>query len=94
MITMNILFWGLTFGLVGKILLAFGVIIAHANLAREHRIDRKVIRSFRIEFILTFVGILLIVFGYVMELSFFHEADLLSCDGPVCGAALDLILAN
>ncbi len=91
---MNILFWGLTFGLLGKVLLAMGVLIAHGKLAREHRIDRKVIRTFRIEFIVTLIGLVLMLLGYAMEISFFHEAELLSCDGAVCGAAFDLMLAN
>ena len=91
---MNILFWGLTFGLMGKVLLAVGVLIAHGKLAHAHKIDRGVLRSFRIEFIVTVIGLILILLGYAMEISFFHEAELLSCGGPVCGAALDLILAN
>ena len=91
---MNILFWGLTFGLIGKVLLAIGVLFAHGNLAHEHRVDRRVLRSFRIEFVVTVVGLSLILLGFSMEITFFHAADLLSCDGLECGSAFDQVLSN
>lgn len=91
---LNILFWGLTIGLAGKILLALGVLIVHAKLVKEHRIDRQVIRSFRMEFMITMLGILLIIAGYLLEIYFYHAADLLSCTGTVCAGALDALLAR
>lgn len=85
---MNILFWGLTISLAGKIFLAIGVLIAHAKLAREKSIDLEVIQSIRIEFIITGIGIALILFGYLLETYFFHSADLLSCHGAACTEAI------
>ena len=89
---MNLLFWGLTIGLIGKILLAIGVLVAHHKIAHEHMIDRAVLRSFRIEFIVTGIGIALIIFGYFLEIYFYHYADLLSCSGAACAAAASTLL--
>lgn len=85
---MNLLFWGLTIGMIGKLLLAAGVIIAHTELAHERRIDNEVLKSFRLEMWLTVVGILLIVFGYAMEIYFYGFTPLLTCQGDECGAAV------
>ena len=68
---MSILFWALTISVTGKIMLAAGVIMAHTTLAHEHRVDARVIKSFRTEHTITLFGILLIVVGYFMELYFF-----------------------
>tara|TARA_B100000745_G_C20013092_1_gene344252 strand:- start:32 stop:310 length:279 start_codon:yes stop_codon:yes gene_type:complete len=85
---MNLLFWGLTISMIGKVLLAAGVIIAHTELAHEKRIDQEVIKSFRVEFILTITGLLLIIGGYFMEIYFYgFTTTLLTCFGPDCGSA-------
>lgn len=85
---MNLLFWGLTIGVIGKILLAVGVILAHSTLAHEHRIDQKVIRSFRTEHTITIIGIVLIVIGYLIEIYFYGYTPLLDCELETCGALL------
>lgn len=91
---MNILFWGLTIGVVGKIMLAVGVILAHTQMAHEMRIDAKVIRSFRIELVITVIGLLLIIFGYFMELYFYNLTPMLTCVGPDCAAAIGGLLSQ
>lgn len=91
---MNLLFWGLTISVVGKILLAAGVIIAHTELAHERRIDNLVLRSFRFEMVLTVVGVLLIVIGYAMEIYFYGFTPLLTCSGNECGAAVIKAIGN
>lgn len=91
---MNLLFWGLTISVIGKILLAAGVIIAHTELAHERRIDNEVLQSFRLEMVLTALGIALIVVGYVLEIYFYGFTPLLTCSGFECGAALGGALAN
>ncbi len=68
---MNILFWGLTIGTLGKVLLAVGVIIAHSGIVKEHRIDRAVLRGFKIEHTITMIGLLFIIFGYFLEIYFY-----------------------
>jgi hypothetical protein len=77
---MNILFWGLTFGAVGKVLLALAVLHMHHTLVKEHKVDKYVILSYRQERILTFIGIILIVVGYTCEIMFYQPATLLTCD--------------
>ncbi len=86
---MNFLFWGLTISVIGKVLLAAGVLIAHSGIAHEMRIDKTVLKGFKIERILTLVGIVLIVFGYLMEIYFYGFATtLLTCFGAECMASL------
>lgn len=89
---MNLLFWGLTVSVIGKVLLAVGVLLAHHKIAHEHRIDRAVLRTFRTEFVITLVGILLIVGGYLLEIYFYHAADLLQCEGTACLRSLEALL--
>ena len=91
---MNLLFWGLTVSMVGKVLLATGVLIAHTELAHEMKVDNLVLKSFKLERILTAVGIVLIIVGYFMEIYFYGFATtLLTCAGTECeGAAAILSL--
>jgi hypothetical protein len=83
---MSLLFWGLTFGVVGKCLLAIGILRVHYVMARERVIGDDVILSFHNEKFVTFVGIALIVVGYLLELFFYHEVHLITCSGPNCMA--------
>ena len=85
---MNLSFSGLTVGVVGKILLAAGVIIAHTELAHERKIDDEVLNSFKLELVLTIIGIILIVLGYLIEIYFYGLTPLLTCDALECGAAV------
>ena len=85
---MNLLFWALTVGVIGKVLLASGVLIAHTELAHEMRVDPKVLKSFRLERVLTVAGLLLIVCGYLMEVYFYDFISLLTCQGEACMAAV------
>lgn len=92
---MNILFWGLTVSMLGKLLLAGGVLIAHSEIAHEKRIDQQVLKSFRIELMLTIIGIILIVAGYIMEVYFYSaDTELLRCSGPTCEQAAAAILSQ
>ena len=81
---MNLLFWGLTVSMIGKLLLAAGVLIAHSKIAHERKIDLAVIRSFKTEQIITIVGIVLILIGYCMELYFYGFAEMLTCPTGKC----------
>lgn len=83
---MILLFWGLTVSVIGKILLAAGVIIAHSEIAHEHRIDKKVLKSFKVERVLTLAGIVLIVFGYTLEIYFYGFTPFSDCSGDACFA--------
>jgi hypothetical protein len=81
---MNLLFWGLTIGTIGKVLLAAGVLIAHTELAHERRIDQLVLRSFRLEHSLSIAGLILIIAGYAMEIYFYDFFSMLTCHGANC----------
>ena len=85
---MNILFWGLTIGAIGKVLLGVGVMIAHSSLVKEKRIDMVVIKGYRIEHALTVIGLIMIVVGYFMEIYFYGFTPFLTCSGAECGAAV------
>ncbi len=91
---MNLLFWGLTIGTVGKVLLAIGVIIAHSGIVKEQRIDPEVLRGFRVERPLSILGMILIVVGYFMEVYFYGFAtNLLTCFETECAQEAAAILS-
>jgi hypothetical protein len=91
---MNILFWGLTIGVIGKVLLATGVILAHSSIVSEKKIDTKVLRYFHIERELTLLGLVLIIVGYFMEIYFYGFTPLLTCTLEECSNAASLILSQ
>lgn len=85
---MNILFWGLTVSMLGKLMLAAGVLMAHSKIEHEHRIDEQVIRTFHKERILTVIGVLLILIGYGLEIYFYgFDTDMLTCRDAECEEA-------
>jgi hypothetical protein len=65
---MTVLFWALTCGVIGKILVAIGILKVHYVMAMEKSIDEIVIRSFLLEKILTYLGIGFLLVGYALEL--------------------------
>ena len=91
---MNFLFWGLTISLIGKVMLGAGVLIAHTELAHERKIDKLVLKSFRIEHSLTIAGLFLIVAGYAMEIYFYDFISLLTCFGTDCAIQAATILSQ
>tara|TARA_B100001989_G_scaffold249942_1_gene226163 strand:+ start:1488 stop:1763 length:276 start_codon:yes stop_codon:yes gene_type:complete len=91
---MNLLFWGLTISMIGKVMLAVGVLIAHSELAHEKKIDQKVLKSFRLEHTLTIIGLILIVFGYGLEIYFYDFVSMLDCFGSDCQMAAATLLAQ
>lgn len=91
---MNLLFWGLTISVIGKVLLAVGILKAHGEISHEHRIDEKVLQTFKVERWLTIIGLFLIVAGYAMEIYFYGFTPLLTCFGEECSAAASVILSQ
>jgi len=91
---MNLLFWGLTIGVTGKVMLALGVLMAHSEIAHEHRIDARVLRSFKTERWITIIGILLIVLGYTLEIYFYNFTELLTCEGENCTALIGTFISQ
>lgn len=91
---MTLLFWGLTVSVIGKLLLAAGVLMAHSEIAHEHKIDAKVLRTFRTEKWLTLLGIVLIIAGYGMEIIFYGYTPLMPCGFEECGAVLQKAISQ
>ena len=86
---MNILFWGITLGTLGKVLAIVGVLFAHIKLAEERKVDRAVVRSLHTEKILTIIGLVLIVVGYGCEVYFYgFTTTFLTCRGIQCTGAV------
>lgn len=91
---MNLLFWGLTIGTIGKVMLGVGVLIAHSELAHERKIDKLVLKSFRIEHSLTIAGLFLIVAGYGLEMYFYDFLSMLTCSTEECIISAAAILSQ
>jgi hypothetical protein len=82
------LFWGLTLGVIGKVLIAVGILRVHYVMALEHRIDEKVISSFALEKTFTIIGIFLLFLGYFLEMYFYGLTPMLTCEVGECAAAI------
>jgi pilus assembly protein TadC len=91
---MNILFWGLTVGVFGKVLVALAILKVHHIMAEERKIDNRVIRSFAFEKTITILGVVAIIIGYMMELYFYGLTPLLTCHGTECTQAASAILSQ
>jgi len=86
---MNLLFIGMTLSMLGKGLLALGVVWVHVTMANERRIDDLVVRSFRTELFITLLGFALIVAGYILEVSALGGFNtMITCDGDECAATI------
>jgi len=60
---------GLTIGTLGKLLVAYAALAVHHRFLNEHKIDRSVFKTMKIESRWGVVGIALIIVGYFLELS-------------------------
>lgn len=85
---MNILFWGITLGVIGKLVLGFAVLRVHTHIREERKIDNVVIKSIKREEVLTVIALALIVAGYVLEVAFYNGLNFFSCFGIDCTATL------
>lgn len=65
------LFWGLTLGMIGKVLLGVTVIMVHSKITHEKRIDGLVLMEMKRERTVALFALLLIITGYFLELSHF-----------------------
>lgn len=82
---MNLLFWGLTIGMVGKVILGIAVLRVHMGIMHEHKIDGVVIKSIQRERWVTFFALFLILLGYTMEIVFYEFTPLFHCPLGDCG---------
>ena len=59
---------GVTFDVIGKILIGITVLLVHKRVMKEHRIDKYVLREMKREQLLGWLGILFIIIGYIFNL--------------------------
>lgn len=64
----NALFWGLTLGIIGKVILGIAVVSVHWRIVKEHKIDGKVLTEMRRERNLAIFGVIFMILGYLLEL--------------------------
>lgn len=74
---MEILYFALTLGIIGKLILGIAVWRVHAYIIREHKIDDVVLRAMRRERYITGLGILLLILGYVLEIFFYSTSTII-----------------
>ncbi|NQV93383.1 hypothetical protein HQ403_02690 [Candidatus Kaiserbacteria bacterium] len=68
---MDLLFWGMTISVVGKVLLGVTVIRVHSKIVHEHKVDGAVLKEMRKEKILAILGVFFMVVGYILEAMFY-----------------------
>lgn len=83
---MNLLFWGMALRVLGEVVVVLAILHMHSSLIKEHGVDKKVILSYKQERVLTFVGLILITLGYVMEVYFYSPTSIFTCEGLQCAA--------
>lgn len=84
---MNLLFFGLTISMIGKIVLGIAVLRVHSGILHEHKITNSVLISIKREKWITILGLTLIIIGYILEIIFYGFTPLLTCNLAECGAA-------
>jgi uncharacterized membrane protein len=59
---------GLTFDLVGTVLIGFAALRVHHRFLNEHRVDQKVFKTMKREQSLGVLGIILVIVGYILQI--------------------------
>ena len=68
LMVMNLALIGLALGTFGEILVVLAVLHMHHSLIVEHKVDKVVILSYQQERIITIIGLLLIIIGFILEI--------------------------
>lgn len=71
------LFWGITLATLGKVLLGITVMLVHSKMVAEEGIDGIVLKEIRRERNVAILAILLLIVGYVLEITAIYEIHLL-----------------
>jgi len=66
---MDSLILGLTIKTIGEVIIGISIIRVHNRIMQEHKLDRKVYRSIRNEKFWGLIGVILIIAGYLLEVS-------------------------
>lgn len=91
---MNLLFWGMALRVIGEIVVVLAILHMHHSLIKEHKVDKRVILSYKQERVLTFIGLILITLGYVMEVYFYSPTTIFTCEGLQCAATVSGFLSQ
>ena len=67
---MDLLFWGLTTGILGKVILGMAVVSVHWKIVKEHKIDQEVIGEVNREKHFAILGMFFIIIGYILQAPF------------------------
>lgn len=70
---MDLLFWGLTIGILGKIFIGAAVVNVHWHVIKERKIDADVIWAMKRERWVAFIGVCFMLIGYVFEIVFYSS---------------------
>ncbi len=65
---LDVLFWGITLGMIGKILLGIAVLMVHSKVVSHRGIDKLVLREMQHERNITIIALLMIIGGYILEM--------------------------
>ena len=71
------LFLGITLATLGKVLLGITVMMVHSKMIKENGIDGKVLTEMKRERNVAILGIVLILAGYILEITAIYEIHLL-----------------
>ena len=87
---MNLLLWGITFGTLGKLILGIAVLRVHIRIFEEHKIDGVVLKAIKREHLVTFIGLVFIILGYILEVMFYQgSTQFFDCMGSECSAVIN-----
>lgn len=87
---MNLLLWGITLGTLGKLILGIAVLRVHIRIFEEHKIDGVVLKAIKREHLVTFIGLIFIILGYILEVMFYNgSTQFFDCLGAECGAVIN-----
>lgn len=64
----DLLMVGVTLRVVGEVMVVLAVLHMHHTMIVEHRIDKRVVLTYRQERLLTWCGLVFIVSGYLAEM--------------------------
>lgn len=70
---MNLLLWGVTFGIIGKIMLGIAVLHVHIHIRRGHTVDALLPAFLKHGHYLTIFGIIFIIIGFICEVLFYTQ---------------------
>ncbi|MAG12915.1 hypothetical protein CL630_03860 [bacterium] len=68
MIEISSSFISLTLGMVGTVFIAYAALRVHHRVLGEHKIDEKVLKTMRIEQIVGWAGVSMVVAGYAITI--------------------------